>query len=115
MLQTIPDIGTLTIWIDRPLNHDKYHKYCLGRRIIVRFDSLPGDRPLLVINQTHLSGDNLQVTVYEVMMLSCICICPMVTNVTGFRNLTKDSINGCGFSNEAHCELLRKKSKVMLC
>ena len=70
--QSIPDIGILTIWIDRPLSHDKYHKYCLGRRIIVCFDSLPGDHPLLVINQTHLSGDNLQVTVYEVIMQGCI-------------------------------------------
>lgn len=66
LLQAAPDIGTLTIWIDGPLNHDIYHKYCSGRRIIVRFDSLPGDHPLLVINQTHLNGDNLQVTVYEV-------------------------------------------------
>ena len=68
LLQAVPDIGSLTIWIDGPLSHDKYQKFCLGRRIIVRFDSLPGDQPLLVINQTHLSGDRLQVMVYEVII-----------------------------------------------
>ena len=69
LLQAVPDIGLLTIWIDEALSHDKYQKLCLGRRIIVRFDSLPGDQPLLVINQTHLSGDHLQVMVYEVIIV----------------------------------------------
>ena len=54
------------------LSQDIYHKYCLGRTIVVRFDSLPGDHPLLVVDQTHLSGDNLQVTVYEVIMYNYI-------------------------------------------
>jgi len=62
----------LTVSIDIPLEHDKYNKYCLGRTIIVRFDSLPGDLPLLVVNETQLSGENLQVTVHEVDTHVCM-------------------------------------------
>ena len=62
----IPDIGTLSIWLNGPLSGDRYRKYCLGRSISIRFDSLPGDHPLLVVDDSQLSGTNLQVTVYEV-------------------------------------------------
>ena len=44
----------------------------MGRTIAVRFNSLAGDQPLLVVDQTHLSGDNLQVTVYEVTIQICM-------------------------------------------
>ena len=60
--------------MNKPLPQDKYRKYCLGRTIIFRFNSLPGDHPLLVVDQTQLSGDNLQVTIYEVMMIYSVSI-----------------------------------------
>ena len=72
-LQTIPDIGRLSVWVNRH-GLDKYRKYCLGRTIAVRFNSLPGDQPLFVVDQTQLSGDNLQVTVYEVTICSVVCM-----------------------------------------
>ena len=79
--QTIPNIGTLHVYLNR-LSHDKYNKFCLGRRITVRFESLPGDHPLLVVDHTHLSGDNLQVTVYEVTISDAVPS-PVVVSALG--------------------------------
>jgi len=66
LLEHIPDIGSLSVWLNGPLLGDTYRKYCLGRSINIRFDSLPGDHPLIVVDDSQLSGANLQVTVYEV-------------------------------------------------
>ena len=59
----------------------------MGRTIVVRFDSLPGDHPLLVVDQTHLSGDNLQVTVYEVISrVVYVCVSEPMTYIVLFHD-----------------------------
>ena len=59
-------MGALSVWLNGPLSGDKYRKYCMGRSINIRFDSLPGDLPLVVVDQSQLNGANLEVTIYEV-------------------------------------------------
>lgn len=65
--EDVPGIGTMTVWINR-LYIDTVKRYCPGRTVTVRFETLPGDLPFLDVNTTNLTGFGVTLSQREVSL-----------------------------------------------
>ena len=61
----VPGIGTMTVWTNR-LYYDNVQRYCPGRTVTVRFETLPGDLPFLNVSTSNLTGSGVKVSQREV-------------------------------------------------
>lgn len=63
--EDVPGIGTMTVWVNR-LSSDEVRRYCPGRTVTVRFETLPGDLPFLNVSTGNLTGHGVRVSQREV-------------------------------------------------
>ena len=60
-------VGGVTVaYVNIPLPQDRLGKFCPGRSFTVQFDDKARDLPLLEVDSSSLSGDNLRTRVIEV-------------------------------------------------
>lgn len=60
-------VGGVTVtYSNTPLPQDRLGKFCPGRSFTVQFDDKARDLPLLEVDSSSLSGDNLRARVIEV-------------------------------------------------
>ena len=60
-------VGGVTVtYSNTPLPQDRLGKFCPGRSFTVQFDKKARDLPLLEVDSSSLSGDNLRARVIEV-------------------------------------------------
>ena len=71
--EDIPDIGTMTVWTNW-LSVDSVRRYCPGRTVTVRFETLPGDLPMLDVNISNLTGSGLELSQREVCLWPCFVV-----------------------------------------
>ena len=61
------NVGGVTVtYSNTPLPQDRLGKFCPGRSFTVQFDDKARDLPLLEVDSSSLSGDNLRARVIEV-------------------------------------------------
>ena len=66
-IEVAEGVGGVTItYSNTPLPQDRLGKFCPGRSFTVRFDDKGRDLPLLEVDTSSLSGDNLRARVVEV-------------------------------------------------
>ena len=60
-------VGGVTVtYSNTPLPQDRLGKFCPGRSFTVQFDDKARDLPVLEVDSSSLSGDNLRTRVIEV-------------------------------------------------
>ena len=59
------------MWYAQPHSKDLLKEFCPWRRVYVRFERSPGDQPLLQLNTSNTTGEELLTTVQEVSMGGC--------------------------------------------
>ena len=66
-LESVQGIGKITVTEWPFLGIDRYQTGCPGRLIYVEFEDLAGDQPMITVEGGGLSGDDVHVTVGEVL------------------------------------------------
>jgi hypothetical protein len=63
----VEGVGGVTVaYVNTPLPQDRLGKFCPGRSFTIQFDDKARDLPLLEVDSSSLSGDNLRARVIEV-------------------------------------------------
>lgn len=66
-IEAVEDVGGVTVtYSNTPLPQDRLGEFCPGRSFTVQFDDRARDLPLLEVDTSSLSGDNLRAGVIEV-------------------------------------------------
>ena len=68
MERDIPGIEDIVSW-QSLLSTDRVGRYCPGRRLTIRFNTLPGDQPFMGVDTTNLTGT----AVVEPMYMFEVC------------------------------------------